>query len=519
MPTIPAKNKCQPVVLAAIKAAVPGFIHSCTRSTHKEVCVPGSLIDELCIAVNGKKTNLLGTGQYKICHNLAFNVIKRKLNKNLSVRTTKIDSNNNTTTEEVHADSNNNNNTGFVLLVPKQEDGVDEGLQERCRVAGIQFAAERSAAVSTTRATTRATTTRATAFGHKYDKTIIPKGVETVYRIVHKTTGTLGGNGSGGAIYGELTKSSMHKLVKLMVASTNLGPKSRFLDVGSGLGKPNLHVAQYPGVKVSIGIELKRERWMLSLSNLKACLKTAATDAARHGPADPSGGHGPADPSGGGRVKGNTMFIQGDISKARTFDPFTHVYMFSVGFPPALWKRLATIWNNSNPNTCQYLICFSPEKKLEEYDFAVEFVAEADTSMHGSGEHHTVYLYKRSKPVYSLCDPLFQSSYNLLKRGLNPLKNFVNEQLNTEESCKRSRRSACMEESFVEDSSIDSSESVIMEDVDEEANLRAQPKKKRRRRRKRRRKNTTTTKRVSRRKQGLQPELVGPELERPPRPR
>ena len=68
-----------------------------------------------------------------------------------------------------------------------------------------------------------------------------------------------------------------------------------------------------------------------------------------------------------------------------------------------------------------------------------------------------------------------------------------------------------MEESFVEDSSIDSSESVIMEDV------RAQPKKKRRRR-KRRRKNTTTTKRVSRRKQGLQPEL-GPELERPPRPR
>ena len=513
MPTIPARNKCNPVVVAAIQAVVLGFTHKCNCTLHKEVYVPGSLLDEYCMAVNGTKTNLLGTGQYQICHNLAFNVIKRKLNKNSSVRTTKIDSNNNTTTKEVHADSNNNNNTGFVLLVPKEEDGVDEDCSERCRVAGIQFAAERSAAATTTRATTRATTRSATAFGHEYENPIMPKGVDTVYRIVHKTTGSLGGNGSGGAIYGELTKSSMHKLVKLMVASTNLGPKSRFLDVGSGLGKPNLHVAQYPGVKVSIGIELKRERWMLSLSNLKACLKTAATDAARHGPADPSGGHGPADPSGGGRVKGNTMFIQGDISKARTFDPFTHVYMFSVGFPPALWKRLATIWNNSNPNTCQYLICFVPEKKLEEYDFAVEFVAEADTSMHGSGEHHTVYLYKRSKPVYSLCDPLFQSSYNLLKRGLNPLKNFVNEQLNTEESCKRSRRSACMEESFVEDSSIDSSsESVIMEDV------RAQPKKKRRRR-KRRRKNTTTTKRVSRRKQGLQPELVGPELERPPRRR
>ena len=117
---------------------------------------------------------------------------------------------------------------------------------------------------------------------------------------------------------------------------------------------------------------------------------------------------------------------------------------------------------------------------MKEYDFAVEIVAEADTTMHGSGEHHTVYLYKRSKPVYSSCDPLFQSSYNLLKRGLNPLKNFVDRQLNTEESCKRSRRSACMEESFIEDSSINSSEA----DDDEEGNLQVQPKKKRRRRKK-----------------------------------
>ena len=81
MPTIPAKNKCKPFVVAAIKAAVPGFIHSCTRSTHKAVCVPGSLIDEYCMAVNGTKTNLLRTGQYQICHNLKYQVIKRKRKK------------------------------------------------------------------------------------------------------------------------------------------------------------------------------------------------------------------------------------------------------------------------------------------------------------------------------------------------------------------------------------------------------------------------------------------------------
>ena len=71
------------------------------------------------------------------------------------------------------------------------------------------------------------------------------------------------------------------------------------------------------------------------MSCLKACLKTAATDAADA----TSGRYGPANPSdGGGRLKGNTMFILGDITKACTFDPFTHVYMVQL-----LASRLVTV--------------------------------------------------------------------------------------------------------------------------------------------------------------------------------
>ena len=101
------KNWCKTDVLAAIRVAVPGFNHKCNTSTdHNAVYVPGNLLDEYCMAVNGTKTNLLRTGQYKICRNLKYHVIDETLN-NLSMRTTKIDSNNNTTTKEVHADSNN----------------------------------------------------------------------------------------------------------------------------------------------------------------------------------------------------------------------------------------------------------------------------------------------------------------------------------------------------------------------------------------------------------------------------
>ena len=104
------KNWCQIGIVKAIQDAVPGFTHKCTCTPHNAVYVPGSRLDEYCMAVNGTKTNLLCTGQYKICREMVVNVFDKTLNKNSSVRTTKIDSNNNMTTEEVHADSNNNNN-------------------------------------------------------------------------------------------------------------------------------------------------------------------------------------------------------------------------------------------------------------------------------------------------------------------------------------------------------------------------------------------------------------------------
>jgi hypothetical protein len=53
----------------------------------------------------------------------------------------------------------------------------------------------------------------------------------------------------------------MHKIVNYLVDECNLSTDSRFIDVGSGLGKPNFHVAQYPGVRISIGIELEKIRW------------------------------------------------------------------------------------------------------------------------------------------------------------------------------------------------------------------------------------------------------------------
>jgi hypothetical protein len=136
------------------------------------------------------------------------------------------------------------------------------------------------------------------------------ENVDKVYKIVHKFTGALGGMAEGGPVYGELTTGSMNKVVNLMIEHTGFCESSCFIDIGCGLGKPNLHVAQYPGVALSVGVEIRAVRHFLGMTNLNAVLDAAKTN--------PSIGH-------------KCYLIRADIMSFKCLDPFTHVYMFDIG--------------------------------------------------------------------------------------------------------------------------------------------------------------------------------------------
>jgi hypothetical protein len=84
------------------------------------------------------------------------------------------------------------------------------------------------------------------------------------YKAINKATGSLGGNGYHGAIYGELTMGSMQRVINVLTSQCGMSSQSRFIDVGSGLGKPNFHVAQDPAVRISLGIELEEIRWKVN---------------------------------------------------------------------------------------------------------------------------------------------------------------------------------------------------------------------------------------------------------------
>uniref|UniRef100_A0A7S1FSM1 DOT1 domain-containing protein n=1 Tax=Corethron hystrix TaxID=216773 RepID=A0A7S1FSM1_9STRA len=205
----------------------------------------------------------------------------------------------------------------------------------------------------------------------------VPKSVKAMYKEIRLRTGAIGGNASGGPIYGELSVGSMHRMVHLMRQHADLGPDSLFIDVGSGLGKPNIHVAADPGCYLSVGIEVEKDRYLLGMHNLRGVLNRR------------SGGFEDT-------KFPRCTYVLGDIFDAKTFSPFTHVYMFSIGFPPYLWSNLAEKFNSSDS---PWLICYHPPRHIiKKYAFNVELVVQMTTSMHGSSEGHMAYIYRRCQP-------------------------------------------------------------------------------------------------------------------------
>ena len=66
--------------------------------------------------------------------------------------------------------------------------------------------------------------------------------------------------GVGGAIYGEITQQQFQKVVDFLKDHCEFDHQSLFLDIGSGLGKPNFHVSIDPGCQVSYGVEIEKVR-------------------------------------------------------------------------------------------------------------------------------------------------------------------------------------------------------------------------------------------------------------------
>ena len=122
---------------------------------------------------------------------------------------------------------------------------------------------------------------------------------------------------------------------------------------------------------------MEHVRWQLAMHNHCAILKHLDGDADASGEPEPGGG--------GGGLTPRTYFHHGDATGAVTFDPFTHVYMFDIGFPPFLFDQLAEMFNTCA--SAEYLIsCVQTnpnqqKEKISTYHFSsrlnLSFVARS----------------------------------------------------------------------------------------------------------------------------------------------
>jgi hypothetical protein len=211
----------------------------------------------------------------------------------------------------------------------------------------------------------------AAPFSKSVAKSIQEDVMDQMYSAFRKQTGTLGGGGAGGAIYGELTQKSFQRVVDYLKDNCGFDASSVFIDIGAGLGKPSAHVAVNPGVRLSLGVELIGGRWWQSMCMMKALLDNDNLKPFAE----------------------KMFFAHADMCDMDSFEPVTHLYSFNRGFPPEAMRTMAKLFHKSS--STKYFICYDNERRLEGFGFGVELLEKVSVKMAGSGEGHTCFIYKK----------------------------------------------------------------------------------------------------------------------------
>jgi hypothetical protein len=101
-----------------------------------------------------------------------------------------------------------------------------------------------------------------------------------------------------------------------------------------------------------------------------------------------------------------------------------------------------------NASQSPYLICYNPQKVIvDKYGFNVEWITTSSTAMHGSGEGHSVYIYRRRNGGEApsngmeICDPVFRKAYDVVKSGREQVCEVVSQLKQKIHSSRRVTRS------------------------------------------------------------------------------
>ncbi|CEM08387.1 unnamed protein product [Vitrella brassicaformis CCMP3155] len=182
-------------------------------------------------------------------------------------------------------------------------------------------------------------------------------------------------------MYGENSEQSLLALFSCLKDKYHLGRNSVVLDIGSGRGVPNIVAACHFDVAASLGVEMDSNSYHLALRNQLHVLENAQKLLEEFGE-DPS-----ASPP-----AARLGFLHLDATLLTSFKPTTHIYSFDCAMPGFLVDRFVKVFNRTET---AFIFASYRSDLVSLFSLAGELVDRIPMTMLGSGERHTIYIYRK----------------------------------------------------------------------------------------------------------------------------
>jgi hypothetical protein len=208
--------------------------------------------------------------------------------------------------------------------------------------------------------------------------------LKELYSIMQGCESRLGGGEGVEGIYGSITQAGMNKIFDCMKHGTSFGANSCLIDIGSGLGRPQLHAAIDPGLKKSLGIELDQ----VKVTKARAFITQTLDEMHRR--------------SKGARFA-TPQIVCSSVEKLQSLEKATHAYSFWEGIPMSARASFGLLFRSSTSCHSVTVVQRSmrdPAKQMLELGFGpLLLIKSFPVKMSGSGASFQAYIFTKANPI------------------------------------------------------------------------------------------------------------------------
>ena len=201
----------------------------------------------------------------------------------------------------------------------------------------------------------------------------VKSAISPLARQAWRTASLVMGEGPPGlSLYGEINQGGLTRIFDALVVHSGFGAKSCLLDVGCGTGKVLLHAVLQYDVTKARGVEMSDYRVMSAKWALDLVRKRLPETKAL--------------------LRGRIRLLYSSVQAMNRWNGVTHVYMYDLGMPDAVYIDLLRLWSESKSVVA--LVSYRKPNWLWRHGFDLCLLDKIKVKQQGVGAgSHTAYVY------------------------------------------------------------------------------------------------------------------------------